>query len=267
MALGGGKTDKTCFAHVEYFADQNKIFLSQIQDKIKSEGDISSDLILHETLINKQQDSKTGLDCIAYNVPMTLPKCMTCTLKCPGYEACDEEEILWMWEHYRKLEAIGGAKKLFTPYTERCVEQYLATELEEVFHVQQALGANFAPLTARAQFVNRRLKLKTIEVHPRLSLWRIGRSLNIQKSYLRFHKHQAGGDEARLAILREMIRCARIFIYEQDVSQMVHNVNAFDAFVCALTAVLKFKGQCEDKPNDFPKNEGWIEIPKVDIIW
>ena len=44
----------------------------------------------------------------------------------------------------------GRARKLFTPYTERCVEQYLATAFDEPFHVQQALGANMAPLTARA---------------------------------------------------------------------------------------------------------------------
>lgn len=267
IALGGGKTDKTCLAHVEYFADQNKIFLSELQDKIKSEGDLSADFILHETLTNKQTDAKNGLDSIAYNVPMTLPKCVTCNLKCPGYEVCNEDEITWMWEHYRSLEAKGKAKKLFTPYTERCVEQYLTTELEEVFHVQQALGANFAPLTARAKFLNRRLKIKTLEVHPRLSLWRIGRSLLIQKSYLRFHKHQAGGDEARHAILRELIKRAGVFIYEQDVRQMVHNANAFDAFMCALTAVLKFKGQCEDRPQNFPKNEGWIEVPKENIVW
>lgn len=267
MSLGGGKTDKTCVAHVEYFIDQNKIFLSELRDKIKAEGDISADLVLYEILTNKQADSKNGLQCVAYNIPMTLPKCVTCKLKCPGYEACDEEEILWMWQHYRNLEAKGNAKKLFTPYTERCVEQYLTTELEEIFHVQQALGANFAPLTARAQFLNRRLKMKTLEVHPRLSLWRIGRSLQIQKTHLRFHRHQAGGEETRQAILREMIQRAGIFIYEQDVRQMVYNANAFDAFLCALTAVLKYKGQCEDRPKDFPKSEGWIEIPKENIVW
>lgn len=267
IALGGGKSDKTCLAHVEYFTDQKKIFLSEIQDKIKPEGDISSDLLLHEVLMNKEAHSKTGISGVAYNVPLTLPKCVTCKLKCPGYEACSEDEILWMWEHYRRLEARGEAKKLFTPYTERCVEQYLATELEEVFHVQQALGANVAPLTARAQYINRRLNLNTIEVHPRMSLWRIGRSMHIQKSYLRFHKHQAGGDEARAAILKELIRRAGVFIYEQDVRLMTTNANAFDAFICALTAVLKHNGQCEERPSDFPTHEGWIEIPKENIVW
>jgi predicted nuclease with RNAse H fold len=263
IALSGGKSDKTCLAFLEYYPEHNKIFLSQVIDRIKVEGDISADLVLHEGIINRNVPTEY----LAYNVPLTLPKCMTCKLKCPGYESCKEEEILWMWDLYRRLENEGVEKKLFTPYTERCVEQYLATELEEAFQSQHAFGANMAPLAARAHFINRRLKLKTIEVYPKLSLWRIGRALNIQKSHLRFHKHHTTGNEARLAILKELVRREIAFLYEQDVRLMTENGNAFDAFICALTAVLKFKGECEKRPKGFPKAEGWIEIPKETIVW
>lgn len=263
VALAGGKSDKTCMAYLEYYPQQNKIFLSQLLNNLKTEGDISADLIFHEEVLKH----KLKIEYIAYNVPLSLPKCLTCKLKCPGYENCNEEEILWMWDHYRKLEAEGRQKKLFTPYTERCAEQYLGTELEESFQPQHALGANMAPLTARALFINRRLRMNAIEVFPRLSLWRIGRHLNIHKTHLRFHKHQAGGIESREAILKELQRRNIAFLYEQDVRQMIDNSNAFDAFICALTAVLKFKNQCEKRPKDFPKSEGWIEIPNEDIVW
>ena len=158
LALAGGKSDKTCLAHVEYYPSQKKIFLSQLVDSIKTEADISADLILHEEIVNRSKH----LSYLAYNVPLSLPKCLTCRLRCPGFENCNEEEILWMWDHYRKLQSEGVDKKLFTPYTERCIEQYLATELEEPFHLQHALGANQAPLTARALFLNRSLKIKSI---------------------------------------------------------------------------------------------------------
>jgi hypothetical protein len=263
VALAGGKTDKTCLAFLEYYPEHNKLFLSHLSDKIKSEGDISGDLRLHEEVTHSRMKSEL----LAFNVPLTLPKCMTCRLKCPGYETCKEKEILWMWDHQRRAESKNPNRKLFTPYTERCVEQYLNTEFEEPFQVQHALGANQAPLTARAHFLLRRLKTKAIEVHPRISLWRIGRSLHIQKSYLKYHKHQVGGDEARLTILKELVRREITFLYEQDVRLMVENANAFDAFMCALTAVLKYRGQCEKKPKDFPRDEGWIEIPKDTIVW
>ena len=40
-----------------------------------------------------------------------------------------------------------------------------------------------------------------------------------------------------------------------------------DAFILALTALLKSKGQCESRPKGFPKEESWIDHPKRDIIW
>jgi predicted nuclease with RNAse H fold len=172
-----------------------------------------------------------------------------------------------MWEHNNAQTLKGRPRKLFTPYTERCVEQLLATEFDEPFHVQHAMGANMAPLTARAHYINRRLKVKAIEVFPKLSLWRIGGALHIQKSHLKNHKHQFGGEESRMAILKELVRREIAFLYEQDVRLMVESGNAFDAFICALTAVLKFKGQCEKKPKGFPVSEGWIEIPKETIVW
>ena len=100
-----------------------------------------------------------------------------------------------------------------------------------------------------------------------MSLWRIGSALGIQKSYLRFHKHQVGGAEARQAILKQLVSREIAFIYEQDVRLMIDNSNAFDAFICGLTAILKFTNQCEKRPKDFPKAEGWIEIPKESIVW
>lgn len=261
--MGGGKSDKTCLALVEYYPTQNKIFLSQVSDKIKSVGEVSGDQLLFEEIARHQHPIET----IAFNAPLSIPKCTSCQLKCPGYENCNVEEIQWMWKHRQQHLEKKKNLKLFTPYTERCVEQWIATEIEEPLQPQNAFGANMAPLYARARFLNRRLGLPAIEVFPKLSLWRIGRSLQIQKSYLRFHKHSIDGDEARLAILQSLVSRDIAFLYEQDVRLMVKSAQAFDAFICALTAVLKTKGQCIDRPKQFPQEEGWIEIPKQDILW
>jgi len=249
---------------IEYYPEQKKIFLSQIVERLRSEGDISSDLQIIELIERVPQDFQA----IAFNAPLTLPKCVRCQLKCPGYEVCAEPEIQWMWQHHRERLVPKNAKaRLFTPYTERCAEQWLMTELEEDFQIQHGLGANQAPLFARARFLSRRLTAPVIEANPKVSLWRIGRSLNIQKSYLKFHRHAVGGDEARAAILMALVKRDIAFLYEQDVRLMVANPNAFDAFICALTALLKTKGQCEPRPAGFPIDEAWIEIPAKDIIW
>jgi hypothetical protein len=124
------------------------------------------------------------------------------------------------------------------------------------------MGANLAPLTARAHFLLRWLKRPAIEVFPRLSLYRVGRNLGVSRSHLLFHKHVVSGEDSRKVILEKMISSQFIFIYEQDRRAMIENNQAFEAFLCALTAVLNFQGRCEPRPSDFPKSEGWIAIPK-----
>jgi hypothetical protein len=263
LSLGGGKTNKTCLSVLEYYPSQNKIFLKEINEKIKSENLNSSDQIL----FNLIEEYKNAVEYLAFDVPLELPKCIKCNLKCPGYESCTEPEIKWLKKSYEEKNQKKKPLKLFTPYTERCVEAYLSDQLEEVFHVPHALGSNSAPLTARAIYLKRRIKIACIEVYPKLSLWRIGTSLGIQKSYLRFHKHAISGEEIREAILKRLVEENIAFLYAQDVKTLISNSHAFDSFICGMTAVLKFKDQVDKRPKGFPKEESWIEIPKLKLEW
>jgi len=263
ISLGGGKTDKTALSVIEYYPIQKKIFLSRLFDKVQSEEEISGDLQIHRMITQ----CPPPVESVSFDVPLQLPKCLTCKLNCPGYEECKEPEIEWMWKHYRSQKKKKSPPKLFTPYTERCVEQFLQTELEEPFHLQHALGSNLAPLTARAQYIKNRLELPTLEVFPKLSLWRIGNSLHVAKSQLRFHRHWESGQINRQAVIAKMIDKNLAFIYEQDVKTLVESAQAFDSFICALTGLLSFLGHTEPRPKGFPRKESWIEIPKKIFSW
>lgn len=263
LALGGGKTDKTCLSMIEYYPLQKKIFLSRLFDRIRTEGEVSADLQIHRLISQVPKP----IESIAFDVPLQLPKCITCRLKCPGYEACTQPEIAWMWKRFRTHGQSKSPPRLFTPYTERCVEQYLQTELEEPFHLSHSLGSNLAPLTARAHFLTRRLSVKAIEVFPKLSLWRMGNALHISRSQLRFHRHWDAGLVNRELVLKKMMEKNLAFIYDQDVRTLIELPQAFDSFLCALTGLLSFLGHCESRPKGFPKNESWIEIPKKVFPW
>lgn len=263
IALGGGKTDKTCLSVIEYFPTQHKIFLSRLFDRIKTEGEVSADLQIHSLIMQ----CPAPVESVSFDSPLTLPNCLRCDRACPGVESCTHPSTQWMWKHFRDRKKTKGAKKLFTPYTERCVEQYIESELEEPFHVQHALGANLAPLTARAQYITRRLRLPVLEVFPKLSLWRIGLSLHVSKPHLRSHRHWESGQASRQAMIHRLMDRNLTFIYDQDVRTLIENPHAFDSFLCALTGWLAFCGQCEPRPKGFPKNEGWIQIPKHTLSW
>ena len=263
VSLGGGKTDKTCVAVLDYYPVQRKIFLTKLTDKIRSEGESSADLQL-VNLINEQDPAPRN---VTFDVPLSLPKCFQCPHSCVGFEQCKQPELEWMWAHYRKYGAKKRPARLFTPYTERCVEMYLGTELEEPFQLPHALGSNLAPLTARAQFLKRRLTVPALEVFPKVSLWRLGNALNMPKSHLRFHRHWEGGQTSRQLILTKMMERNLAFIYDQDVKTLVDSPQAFDAFICALTGLLSHVGACEPRPKGFPKKAGWIEFPKKIFPW
>lgn len=263
ISLGGGKADKACIAVMEYYPQYKKVFLSRLIEKVKSDDNTSADLKIHEII----DQYHSALDTVAFDVPFRLPQCVNCKCVCAGYEQCKEPHVKWMWEYTRKLHKKKKPRKLFTPYTQRCVEMYLSSEIEEPFNIQHAMGANMAPLLARAMFITHRLRVPCVEVYPKLSLWRIGRSLHVMKSHLRFHKHSFGGDESRRAILHALSTHNVAFVYDQDVKLMIENNHAFEAFICALTAFLKFKGLTEPRPEGFPESEDWIEFPQTTIKW
>lgn len=263
LSLGGGKTDRSAICVIEYFPDHKKFFLAKLSDRIQSDEKISADLKILEQIESLHQESTY----LALDVPWRLPNCLRCELKCPGYESCQQEHIEWMWGYHSRIRLKKRPKKLFTPYTQRCVEMHLGSELEEVFQLPHALGSNCAPLLARAAFLVRRLDKSVIEFNAKISLWRIGRRLGMMKSQLRYHRHSVGGDDSRRLFLQTLRERNWIFIYEQDMRLMIENNQAFESFLGALTAILSALGQTQHRPEKFPPAEDWIEFPKIDFIF
>lgn len=262
ISLAGGKSDKACLAVLEYYPKNKKLFLSRLFEKIKSEEKISGDLKIHELIVQ----NKETLHTVAFDVPWRMPSCLRCNLRCPGFENCHESHIEWMWRHQNEERKKKRPKKLFTPYTQRCVEMYLSTSFPEAFHLHHALGANIAPLLARAQFIQRRiLNLNCIEVFPKITMWQLGEMLGMMKSQLRSHRAAFGGDQSRAQFLQSLNDHNLAFVYHQDAKSMTENSHAFEAFLCGLTGFLKYKNLTEPRPKNFPEGEDWIDFPKNNL--
>jgi predicted nuclease with RNAse H fold len=263
VALGGGKTDKTSVAILDYFPEQKRVFLRSLRERVagRHAAKPGDEITADEALLSILNEEEKDLAIIAFDVPLTLPVSIGGTKR-------DEEKVLsWMRKQHARRSKEKRPNKMFTPYTERAAEIYIANELEEEFHPPHALGSNAAPLTARAQYLKKRLKHRLIETYPKLTLWRIGQALQIQKSYLRFHRHAVDSDEARHHILKTLVEKEIAFIYQQDLKTMVENNTAFEAFFCAIAAFLHHRGQTEKRPRDFPKTEAWIDFPVENIRW
>ena len=94
VSLGGGKGRRTCLALLDYYPDEEKVFLSELFQGIEEDGKVSADT----QLIRKLDSHKKNLKLIALDAPLGLPKCLRCDLVCPGHEKCTEPEIRWMWK-------------------------------------------------------------------------------------------------------------------------------------------------------------------------
>jgi hypothetical protein len=207
-----------------------------------------------------------GAESISFDVPLSLPKCLRCDLVCPGYETCKEPEINWLRNTYEEFYRDKRPKRIFTPYTQRCTETAVSVEFPYEIELQHSLGANLAPLTARALFLARRLRSTVAEINPRLSTWRLGMDLKINKSQLKFIRHSTQGEQVRSTFLHSLVEKTGIFLYQQDQRSMIENIHVFDAFICALTGYLKYRGCVEPRPKNFPENEIWIDVPVANSL-
>jgi len=259
ISLGGGKGRRTCLAVLDYYPKEKKVFLSELIQGIEEEKRISADT----HLIRKLESFEKNLKLTALDGPLKLPKCMRCELVCPGHEKCTESEIRWMWKRYKKRDPKKRPNRIFTPYTERCVEQYILSEVHQDLATDHALGANRAPIAARAMYLQRRLgEENLIEVSPKLSLWRLGAEVGLRKNHILAYRQQTKGEDVRQRFLDAWSEQDRTFFYHRDFKLMVKEAFAFDAFLAAYTAFLKHQDLCEEPPKGFPKNEAWIAFPK-----
>ena len=259
LTLGGGKGRKTCLSVLEYYVKEKKLFLSELHDGIEESAKVSSDTQIIKIL----EKHKNQLHSVGIDAPIIMPKCIRCRLACPGHEKCSEPEIRWMWKLHKSLSPKKRPNKVFTPYTERCVEQYILSEIGHELAPDHAFGSNRAPLSARAMYLKRRIKgAKVIEVLPRLSVWRLGLNMGLRKNRLHLYKQLARGPEIRQRFLDEWSDEGLSFIYHRDFKLMVKDSYAFESFICAYTTYLSYKGLCESRPKSFPKSEAWIAFPK-----
>lgn len=251
VALSGGKADKAAVAILDSYPKQKKLFLSKLIEPIRSEEFVSADLKICEVLLQHE----SNLESVVFDAPLTLPKCVTCQLKCPGFEACQEPEIQYMRKQHVSAER-SRKRRMFTPYTQRAVESWLASRTH--LEVQHALGANAAPLAARALFLRRRLPMPSFEIMARLAVWQLGQQFKVRPSQLRTYRNSVGGEDARRSFLQHMQEYTGIFVYQMDLLPLVEHLHAFEALIASYMGWLHQQELTQAPPPGFPKGEGWV---------
>lgn len=263
LELAGAKNQKTSLASLEYYPNERKVFVLDIFDRISHIENQTGD----EALLELIAEVKPGVAKMGVNVALELPPCITCTRKsCPLPTQCSVPSVKWMRASHRK----GSQPQAFTPYTQRPIELWvrhqLFSKLPETHHfdIDETLGGSRAPLTARMNFLKRHLKgISFVEVWPKLSIAILAHHLKLDKRLVSTYRHLENGAYSREEILISLSKKYEIFIYERDMRKLSQNLNSFDAFICAFTALLSDENQCVKTPKGFPEKSGWVQYPKM----
>lgn len=265
LELSGAKNQKTALASIEYYPTEKKIFLLDTFDRVEA-GD--------ESLLALLEELRTPTTQIGVNIALELPPCVSCTRKtCPLPKSCTVPAVKWMRETTRKAAKSkpNGVRVLdFTPYTQRpselWVRYHALPELPEShrFEIDETLGGNKAPLSARMSFLKRHLTDVTLlEAWPKLTIAFLALELKLDKRVIATYRHLEEGSHSRAKILEILSDRKGLFIYERDARKLSQSLAVFDAFICALTALLADTGQCVEAPRGFPNSTGWVYFPKV----
>ncbi len=267
LELAGAKNQKTSLAVLEFYPKERKIFLLDIFDRIAGhEGQTGDDAVLE--VIREECSGATRL---GVNVALELPPCTHCSRKtCPLPSHCSVTSVKWMRDSARKTSKDQDRPKDFTPYTQRPVELWIRNQVLPTlpsycaFEVDETLGGNRAPLSARMNFLKRHLSdITLVEIWPKLTIAVLASQLNIPKRTVSSYRRLEDGAYFREEILILLAKTYEIFIYDRDMRKLAQSLTAFDAFICAFTALLSEQALCETTPKGFPATSGWIQYPQL----
>lgn len=272
LELAGAKTQKTAIAAIQFFPKERKIFLLDIYEKIAGHDEQSGDDAILEVL----NELRPGVARMGVNVPLDLPPCISCTRAKCSRGQCLAPEVKWMRNLTRraaKTSKVHGIRvKEFTPYTQRPVELWaryqimpeLAQAHLDLFEIDEALGGTKAPLTARMSFLKRHLGgLHLVEVWPKLTVALLAHEIGLHRRLVATYRNLEEGAYARAEILEAISEHRGVFIYDRDLKKLSRSLGAFDAFICAYTALLSDLEQTVPPPKGFPAGAGWVAYPQA----
>lgn len=266
LSLGGGKSDRTSIAVIDYYKKQGKAFVVDVYDSIGAHDEFSADEVLLEILGELSGETKV----IAVDAPLTLPPCLNgCKVTCTGVSKCKDPAVRWMQKSYSKIKGSHPKAKPITPYSQRPVDLYFRYKYynREPFQ-DETMGANQAPRAARMQYLKGKIQnsgknVSLIEVWPKLTLFHSQKLLKLGRENVTAYRNIEDGVHTREKILQALFDHSSLFVYDRDSKKMITNISAFDALICAWVAMLEGLGQCEVLQRDLPLKTGWVHLPEL----
>jgi predicted RNase H-like nuclease len=195
---------------------------------------------------------------VAIDAPLTMPSCVRCTIPvCATQELCEVPIVTWFRERENGAR-VAGKKPRYTPYTQRATEVILHEDHQIL--PRETLGQGMGPLAARGAYLHRalgathRLNENLIEVYPKATVMKLFPRMAGR------YKRSAESPRVRLDIFNGLPDLS--FAPGAWREDGLANDHKFDAIICAYTAYLWWRGECEQPVNPTVLDDGWIWFPR-----
>lgn len=271
LDLAGAKNTKTTLAILESYPNERKIFLLDVHEQLGAEESENPD----RALIERIHASIPAKATLGTSAPLTLPPAIGCSCRKCGPGQCKSPASRWTLAYLKKVAARSKSQdlpklRIFTPYTQRPLEVWARYEILPLvsarasIEIDETLGANKAPLAMRMIYLRKFLKnVECVEIWPKLTAWSLGKWLHLPARTVSGMRTLDEGVHAREEFLEALAKKENLFLYDKDARKLIHSLAAFDAFLCAYTALLCKSGRTLPHPKGFPVQSGWVEVPST----
>lgn len=268
LELNGTKSRRTSIAVLDHYPGTGRLMLSDVHESLNDDdkAELSPDeaLVAKLTEIKKEASKFAGL---SIHGPLSFPSMLDLahSKKQPLGQLSRDPEARWIFDLWQKLDP---QPRPFVPYLQRPSELWLRYCTAERFLVNEAFGANAAPLAARLRVLTPYLPKPIFESLPRATLTRLVSSLGLSKWLSSSYSDLEDGLKTREEFIHQLLKkLPQIFVYNRDHDALVTHLSCFNAFLSAINQFLIHKQYCENPPRSFPKNAAWIPIPRTVIPW
>lgn len=263
LELSGPRTHRSAVAVIDFYPRSKRLLLSELSIPGKAYKD--SDEALKEYFITKKKESSdTVKQAVAVHAPLSFPPLLLEGEKAQlPLDQSKNSEVQWMHQVWQGLKP---QPRPFLPYLQRPADIYLRYLTPESFVIPDAFSSSGAPLAARMNYLKPHIKMKLHEVSPKVSMQRFCSAFKWPKNWSEDYSKLTEGVETRKKIMDRLINeIPEIFIYDENIEDLILHLSYFQAFVNAMTMHFVFKNKVERRPDDFPKESSWVEIPKAVI--
>jgi hypothetical protein len=263
LELGGSR--RTALVCLEYHPRERRVYHYETAAHVVGSREETADEKLLRTI------NDLAPDLIAVDAPLTFPPCaFGCERKCAGVDGCEKASVLWMREECARRR--WSKAKFPAPYTHRPVDLLMRGRWQDDTPVtvpsEEAMGSGRAPITVRMNYLRQRLLCKElVEVSPRFALAGFADWYGMSVRELRRARDIEHGAENRFTILNKMAerthheQIPQLNLFMTEVVALAKDLDAFDAFLCALTGVYSELNLLEPLEELRPE-WGWVARPR-----